>query len=164
MGVFPFILPCRLSSYMSGMGFAALVLALLCGFVAATPLPDKIDTEEEDRGLIALSILVGKLQDALNSALGISTTPRPRPILDAIAGLFGGDTTTTCGGILGGGLIGCDETTTTTTVAPTTTTTKCGGLLGGGLLGCPSDETTTTTTVTPTTTKCGGLLGGGLLC
>merc|ERR1719510_2476507 len=105
---------------MSGMGFAALVLALLCGFVAATPLPDKIDTEEEDRGLIALSILVGKLQDALNSALGISTTPRPRPILDAIAGLFGGNNTTTttsatttrCGGILGGGLIGCDETAT----------------------------------------------------
>ena len=26
------------------MGFAALVLALLCGFVAATPLPDKVDS------------------------------------------------------------------------------------------------------------------------
>merc|ERR1719249_331609 len=126
------------------MGFAALVLALLCGFVASIPRPEKVDVEMEDRGLIALSILVGKLQDVLNNALGISTTARPRPILDAIAGLFGGNTTTTT----------------------TTTTTKCGGLLGGGLLGCPNAETTTTTTVAPTTTttKCGGLLGGGLLC
>ena len=32
----------------SGMGFAALVLALLCGFVAATPLPDKVDSGGDD--------------------------------------------------------------------------------------------------------------------
>ena len=42
---------------------------------------DQVDVEVEDRGLIALSILVGKLQAALNNALGITTTPRPRPIL-----------------------------------------------------------------------------------
>ena len=30
------------------MGFAALVLALLCGFVAATPLPDKVDSGGDD--------------------------------------------------------------------------------------------------------------------
>ena len=39
----------------SRMGFAALVLALLCGFVASTPLPEKVDTgdgggEDEDGG------------------------------------------------------------------------------------------------------------------
>merc|ERR1711971_651003 len=129
------------------------VLALLCGFVASTPLSQKVDVEVEDRGLIALSILVGKLQAALNNALGITTTPRPMPILDAIAGLFGGNNDTT-------------NTTTNTTTTTTTTTTKCGGLLGGGLLGCDEAETTTTTTVAPTTTttKCGGLFGGGLLC
>ena len=32
------------------MGFAALVLALLCGFVASTPLPEKVDAGGDDDG------------------------------------------------------------------------------------------------------------------
>ena len=34
----------------SRMGFAALVLALLCGFVASTSLPEKVDTGGDDDG------------------------------------------------------------------------------------------------------------------
>ena len=34
----------------SRMGFAALVLALLCGFVASTPLPEKVDAGGDDDG------------------------------------------------------------------------------------------------------------------
>merc|ERR1711962_1784478 len=92
----------------------------ICGIVTSSPVAEV----EEDRGLvgdIAMGILVGKIQEML----GITTTPKPRPIIDGIAGLLGGETTTTA--------------------APATTTTKCGGLLGGGLLGCPSEEETTTT-------------------
>merc|ERR1712039_986211 len=129
---------------MGNISIVKMILSLfffcVCGIVTSSPVAEV----EEDRGLvgdIAMGILVGKIQEML----GITTTPKPRPIIDGIAGLLGGETTT---------------------AAPTTT--KCGGLLGGGLLGCPSnDETTTTTTTeapTTTTTKCGGLLGGGLLC
>merc|ERR1711899_460328 len=95
----------------------------ICGIVTSSPVAEV----EEDRGLvgdIAMGILVGKIQEML----GITTTPKPRPIIDGIAGLLGGETTTTA--------------------APPTTTTKCDGLLGGGLLGCPSEEETTTTTTT----------------
>merc|ERR1711962_246910 len=96
----------------------------ICGIVTSSPVAEV----EEDRGLvgdIAMGILVGKIQEML----GITTTPKPRPIIDGIAGLLGGETTTTAAPPT-------DEetTTTTTTEAPTTTTTKCGGLLGGGLL------------------------------
>merc|ERR1711899_170567 len=143
----------------------------VCGIVTSSPVAEV----EEDRGLvgdIAMGILVGKIQEML----GITTTPKPRPIIDGIAGLLGGETTTTAAPPTDEEKLGLLQTlfslffpsadTTTTTAAPTTT--KCGGLLGGGLLGCPSEEETTTTTTTEapttTTTKCGGLLGGGLLC
>merc|ERR1712116_28493 len=143
----------------------------VCGLVTSSPVAEV----EEDRGLvgdIAMGILVGKIQEML----GITTTPKPRPIIDGIAGLLGGETTTTAAPPTDAEKLGLLQTlfslffpsadTTTTTAAPTTT--KCGGLLGGGLLGCPSGEDTTTTTTTEapttTTTKCGGLLGGGLLC
>merc|ERR1711928_155021 len=101
----------------------SLFVFCICGIVTSSPVAEV----EEDRGLvgdIAMGILVGKIQEML----GITTTPKPRPIIDGIAGLLGGETTTTA--------------------APATTTTKCGGLLGGGLLGCPSEEETTTTTTT----------------
>merc|ERR1712001_303478 len=148
-----------------------LALFFFCfgGIVTSSPV-----SEVEERGLvgdIAMGILVGKIQEML----GITTTPKPRPVLDGIAGLFGATTTTPAPptdeeklGLLQTlfSLFFPAADTTTTTTTPTTT--KCGGLLGGGLLGCPSnDETTTTTTTaapTTTTTKCGGLLGGGLLC
>merc|ERR1712038_1185847 len=140
----------------------------VCGIVTSSPVAEV----EEDRGLvgdIAMGILVGKIQEML----GITTTPKPRPIIDGIAGLLGA-TTTTVAPPTDEEKLGLLQTlfslffpaadTTTTTAAPTTT--KCGGLLGGGLLGCPSEAETTTTTAAPatTTTKCGGLLGGGLLC
>merc|ERR1711872_750271 len=92
--------------------------------------------------------------------LGITTTPAPRPIIDAIGDLLGiteGPTTTAtaaapCGGLLGLGLLDepCTDAPTTTTAAPTTTT--------------PTTTTTTpapTTTTQETTSKCGGLFGGG---
>merc|ERR1712066_539438 len=144
-----------------------LVFFCFCGIVTCSPV-----AEVEDRGLvgdIAMGILVGKTQEML----GITTTPKPRPIIDGIAGLLGA-TTTTVAPPTDEEKLGLLQTlfslffpaadTTTTTAAPTTT--KCGGLLGGGLLGCPSEAETTTTTAAPatTTTKCGGLLGGGLLC
>merc|ERR1712186_15037 len=93
---------------------AKMILSLaffcFCGIVTCSPV-----AEVEDRGLvsdIAMGILVGKIQEML----GITTTPKPRPII--------------------GGLLGCSSNgeTTTTTAAPVPTTTKCGGLLGGGLL------------------------------
>merc|ERR1712158_120113 len=145
----------------------SLVFFCFCGIVTCSPV-----AEVEDRGLvsdIAMGILVGKIQEML----GITTTPKPRPIIDGIAGLLGA-TTTTVAPPTDEEKLGLLQTlfslffpaadTTTTTAAPTTT--KCGGLLGGGLLGCPSEAETTTTTAAPatTTTKCGGLLGGGLLC
>merc|ERR1711910_128903 len=127
----------------------ALFFFCFCGIVTCSPV-----SEVEDRGLvgdIAMGILVGKIQEML----GITTTPKPRPVLDGIAGLLQT-------------LFSLFFPAATTTTTTTSTTTKCGGLLGGGLLGCPSnDETTTTTpttttTTTTTTTKCGGLIGGGL--
>merc|ERR1712060_979549 len=129
----------------------SLAFFCFCGIVTCSPV-----AEVEDRGLvgdIAMGILVGKIQEML----GITTTPKPRPIIDGIAGLLGATTTTAaptttkCGGLLGGGLLGCssNDETTTTTAAPVPTTTKCGGLLGGGLLGCPSEAETTTTTAAP---------------
>merc|ERR1712240_578879 len=62
----------------------------ICGIVTSSPVAEV----EEDRGLvgdIAMGILVGKIQEML----GITTTPKPRPIIDGIAGLLGGETTTT---------------------------------------------------------------------
>merc|ERR1711935_334451 len=144
----------------------ALFFFCFCGIVTCSPV-----SEVEERGLvgdIAMGILVGKIQEMLC----ITTTPKPRPVLDGIAGLFGA-TTTTAAPPTDEEKLGLLQTlfsmffpaadTTTTTTTPTTT--KCGGLLGGGLLGCSSNEETTTTTAAPatTTTKCGGLLGGGLL-
>merc|ERR1712168_57598 len=148
----------------------ALFFFCFCGIVTCSPV-----SEVEDRGLvgdIAMGILVGKIQEML----GITTTPKPRPVLDGIAGLFGA-TTTTAAPPTDEEKLGLLQTlfslffpaADTTTTTSTATTTKCGGLLGGGLLGCSSNEETTTTTTTTaapttTTTKCGGLLGGGLLC
>merc|ERR1712002_1050563 len=106
----------------------------ICGIVTSSPVAEV----EEDRGLvgdIAMGILVGKIQEML----GITTTPKPRPIIDGIAGLFGA---------------------TTTTAAPPTDEEKLGLLQTLFSLFFPAADTTTTTT-TPTTTKCGGLLGGG---
>merc|ERR1711917_34221 len=147
----------------------ALFFFCFCGIVTCSPV-----SEVEDRGLvgdIAMGILVGKIQEML----GITTTPKPRPVLDGIAGLFGA-TTTTAAPPTDEEKLGLLQTLFSlffpAADPTTTTTTKCGGLLGGGLLGCPSNEETTTTTTTTTTTaaptttttKCGGLLGGGLLC
>merc|ERR1740128_843854 len=122
-----------------------LLLSLLCTLASCSPV---VEVEVEDRGLlsdIALGMLVGKIQEML----GITTTPAPRPIIDGIFGILGGDTATTA--------------------APPTDEEKMGLLQSLFGLFFPSDATTTTTTTTtttpaPTTTKCGGLLGGGLLC
>merc|ERR1719400_369987 len=117
----------------------------VCGIVTSSPVAEV----EEDRGLvgdIAMGILVGKIQEML----GITTTPKPRPIIDGIAGLLGAITTTVAPptdeeklGLLQTlfSLFFPAADTTTTTAAPTTT--KCGGLLGGGLLGCSSNDETT---------------------
>merc|ERR1712209_396009 len=126
----------------------------ICGLVTCSPVAEV----EEDRGLvgdIAMGILVGKIQEML----GITTTPKPRPIIDGIAGLLGGETTTTAAPPTDEEKLGLLQTlfslffpstaTTTTTAAPTTT--KCGGLLGGGLLGCSSNDETTTSTAAPAT-------------
>merc|ERR1711910_87944 len=138
----------------------SLLFFCVCGIVTSSPVAEV----EEDRGLvgdIAMGILVGKIQEML----GITTTPKPRPIIDGIAGLLGGETTTTAAPPTDAEKLGLLQTlfslffpsadTTTTTAAPTTT--KCGGLLGGGLLGCSSNDETTTSTAAPatTTTKCG---------
>merc|ERR1712055_396308 len=66
----------------------ALFFFCFCGIVTCSPV-----SEVEERGLvgdIAMGILVGKIQEML----GITTTPKPRPVLDGIAGLFGATTTT----------------------------------------------------------------------
>merc|ERR1711915_483567 len=156
----------------------------------------KVTDGPEDRvgGLvasIALSLVVDMVKDIVTETvlgmLGITTTPAPRPVIDAIAGLLGiteGPTTPAAPSPPGplAGLIDLlipDAPTTTTpatTAAPTTTTAAapCGGLLGLGLLDepCTDAPTTTTTTAAPaptttttqeTTSKCGGLFGGGLL-
>merc|ERR1711955_175535 len=122
-----------------GESLTRMILALFffcfCGIVTCSPV-----SEVEDRGLvgdIAMGILVGKIQEML----GITTTPKPRPIIDGIAGIFGA---------------------TTTTAAPPTDEEKLGLLQTLFSLFFPSKDTTTTTAA-PTTTKCGGLLGGGLL-
>merc|ERR1711915_211525 len=154
----------------------------------------KVTDGPEDRvgGLvasIALSLVVDMVKDIVTETvlgmLGITTTPAPRPVIDAIAGLLGiteGPTTPAAPSPPGplAGLIDllipdAPTTTTTTAAAP------CGGLLGLGLLDepCTDAPTTTTTTAAPTTTtttpaptptttpettsKCGGLFGGGLL-
>merc|ERR1712035_260697 len=120
-------------------------------------------------GSIALTLLTNMIKDIVTETvlgmLGITTTPAPRPIIDAIGDLLGiteGPTTTAtaaapCGGLLGLGLLDepCTDAPTTTTAAPTTTTTPA-----------PTTTTTTpapTTTTQETTSKCGGLFGGGLL-
>merc|ERR1712142_553889 len=138
----------------------------------------KVTDGPEDRvgGLvasIALSLVVDMVKDIVTETvlgmLGITTTPAPRPVIDAIAGLLGiteGPTTPAAPSPPGplAGLIDLllpDAPTTTTpatTAAPTTTTTTaaapCGGLLGLGLLDepCTDAPTTTTTTAAPTTT------------
>merc|ERR1712045_452104 len=129
----------------------SLVFFCFCGIVTCSPV-----AEVEDRGLvsdIAMGILVGKIQEML----GITTTPKPRPIIDGIAGLLGATTTTVAAPPTDEEKLGLLQTlfslffpstdTTTTTAAPTTT--KCGGLLGGGLLGCSSNDETTTSTAAP---------------
>merc|ERR1711955_173461 len=115
-----------------GESLTRMILALFffcfCGIVTCSPV-----SEVEDRGLvgdIAMGILVGKIQEML----GITTTPKPRPIIDGIAGLLGGETTTTA--------------------APPTDEEKLGLLQTLFSLFFPSTDTTTTTAA-PTTTKCG---------
>merc|ERR1712037_753435 len=56
----------------------SLVFFCFCGIVTCSPV-----SEVEDRGLvgdIAMGILVGKIQEML----GITTTPKPRPVLDSV--------------------------------------------------------------------------------
>merc|ERR1711955_4234 len=115
-----------------GESLTRMILALFffcfCGIVTCSPV-----SEVEDRGLvgdIAMGILVGKIQEML----GITTTPKPRPIIDGIAGLLGGETTTTA--------------------APPTDEEKLGLLQTLFSLFFPSTDTTTTMAA-PTTTKCG---------
>merc|ERR1711988_713766 len=145
-------------------------------------------------GSIALTLLTNMIKDIVTETvlgmLGITTTPAPRPIIDAIGDLLGiteGPTTTAApsppgplAGLIDLLLPDAPPTTTTTTAAA-----PCGGLLGLGLLDEPCTDapttttsaptttttpapTTTTTTPAPTTTtqettsKCGGLFGGGL--
>merc|ERR1719228_2784472 len=123
-------------------------------------------------GSIALTLLTNMIKDIVTETvlgmLGITTTPAPRPIIDAIGDLLGiteGPTTTAAPSPPGplAGLIDLllpvapTTTTPTTTAAPTTTTTTaaapCGGLLGWGWLAPPCTEATTpTTTAAPTTT------------
>merc|ERR1712002_854329 len=113
-------------------------------------------------GTIALTLLTNMIKDIVTETvlgmLGITTTPAPRPIIDAIGDLLGiteGPTTTAAPSPPGplAGLIDLllpepPTTTTTTAAAP------CGGLLGLGLLDepCTDAPTTTTTTAAPTTT------------
>merc|ERR1712189_159492 len=120
-------------------------------------------------GSIALTLLTNMIKDIVTETvlgmLGITTTPAPRPIIDAIGDLLGiteGPTTTAAPSPPGplAGLIDLllpdGPTTTTPTAAPTTTTTTaaapCGGLLGLGLLDEPCTDAPTTTTAAPTTT------------
>merc|ERR1711973_519152 len=131
-------------------------------------------------GSIALTLLTNMIKDIVTETvlgmLGITTTPAPRPIIDAIGDLLGiteGPTTTAAPSPPGplAGLIDLLLPDAPTTTTPTTTTAAapCGGLLGLGLLDEPCTDAPTTTTSAPTTTtqettsKCGGLFGGGLL-
>merc|ERR1712111_335008 len=161
----------------------------------------KVTDGPEDRvgGLvasIALSLVVDMVKDIVTETvlgmLGITTTPAPRPIIDAIGDLLGiteGPTTTAAPSPPGplAGLIDLLLPDAPTTTTPTTTAAApCGGLLGLGLLDEPCTDAPTTTTAAPTTTttpapttttttpapttttqettsKCGGLFGGGLL-
>merc|ERR1712037_75594 len=96
----------------------SLVFFCFCGILTCSPV-----VEVEDRGLvsdIAMGILVGKIQEML----GITTTPKPRPIIDGIAGLLGA---------------------TTTTVAPPTDEEKLGLLQTLFSLFFPAADTPTTT-------------------
>merc|ERR1719447_2405917 len=117
-------------------------------------------------GSIALTLLTNMIKDIVTETvlgmLGITTTPAPRPIIDAIGDLLGiteGPTTTAAPSPPGplAGLIDLlipdapTTTTTATTEAPATTTTTTA-----------TTTTTTTTTPAPTTTttqettsKCG---------
>merc|ERR1719342_581249 len=122
-------------------------------------------------GSIALTLLTNMIKDIVTETVlgmfGITTTPAPRPIIDAIGDLLGiteGPTTTAAPSPPGplAGLIDLllpdapTTTTPTTTAAPTTTTTTaaapCGGLLGLGLLDEPCTDAPTTTAAAPTTT------------
>merc|ERR1712042_249625 len=143
-------------------------------------------------GSIALTLLTNMIKDVVTETvlgmLGITTTPAPRPIIDAIGDLLGiteGPTTTAAPSPPGplAGLIDLLLPDAPTTTTPTTTAAPapCGGLLGLGLLDEPCTDAPTTTTAAPTTTttpapttttttpaptttsKCGGLFGGGLL-
>merc|ERR1719334_914785 len=147
-------------------------------------------------GSIALTLLTNMIKDIVTETvlgmLGITTTPAPRPIIDAIGDLLGiteGPTTTAAPSPPGplAGLIDLLLPDAPTTTTPTTTAAApCGGLLGLGLLDEPCTDAPTTTTAAPTTTttpapttttttpapttttqettsKCGGLFGGGLL-
>merc|ERR1712142_1156562 len=117
--------------------FKLLFFTSVVGLTASSPVPNK---EEEVRGLLQ-DIILGQIQNQINSLLGITTT-KATPIIDAIGGIIGGETTTTAPASespnLIESLIGILFPTTTTTTTPTTTTTttttKCGGSLGGGLL------------------------------
>merc|ERR1712198_566521 len=115
-------------------------------------------------GSIALTLLTNMIKDIVTETvlgmLGITTTPAPRPIIDAIGDLLGiteGPTTTAAPSPPGplAGLIDLllpdapTTTTPTTTAAPPTTTTTP----------APTTTTTTpapTTTTQETTSKCGG--------
>merc|ERR1719511_43392 len=133
-------------------------------------------------GSIALTLLTNMIKDIVTETvlgmLGITTTPAPRPIIDAIGDLLGiteGPTTTAAPSPPGplAGLIDLLLPDAPTTTTPTTTAAApCGGLLGLGLLDEPCTDAPTTTTAAPTTTtttpapttttqettsKCGGL-------
>merc|ERR1719334_1326511 len=110
-------------------------------------------------GSIALTLLTNMIKDIVTETvlgmLGITTTPAPRPIIDAIGDLLGiteGPTTTAApsppgplAGLIDLLLPDAPTTTTPTTIAPPTTTTTT-----------PAPTTTTQ----ETTSKCGGLFGG----
>merc|ERR1712142_1250169 len=109
-------------------------------------------------GTIALTLVTNMIKDIVTETvlgmLGITTTPAPNPIIDAIGDLLGiteGPTTTAAPSPPGplAGLIDllipdAPTTTTTTTEAPATTTTTtaapCGGILGLGLLQEPCTD------------------------
>merc|ERR1712227_812334 len=111
-------------------------------------------------GSIALTLLTNMIKDIVTETvlgmLGITTTPAPRPIIDAIGDLLGiteGPTTTAAPSPPGplAGLIDLllpdapTTTTPTTTAAPTTTT-------AAPTTTTTPAPTTTTTTPAPTTT------------
>merc|ERR1719511_310407 len=114
-------------------------------------------------GSIALTLLTNMIKDIVTETvlgmLGITTTPAPRPIIDAIGDLLGiteGPTTTAAPSPPGplAGLIDLllPDAPTTTTTTTTTAAAPCGGLLGLGLPDEPCTDAPTTTTSAPTTT------------